>query len=590
MAFDFRFENVEVLKDLWILPTLLGVAIFFSYNAKKKLVNALGSKAYANLTKTVHFGRRRTKVTLQLLVILLMFLSLARPQMGDSLQEIKSEGVEVMLAIDVSDSMLAEDVRPNRLEQAKTEMAKLIEKLPGSKIGVVAFAGSAALLSPLTHDPAALRMYIDSLSPTSVSSQGTNFKAAIEEASESFKRGGVETDEVTQVTRVIILASDGEDHEPGALEQAQEIAKKGTRIFSLIYGTENGANIPERDGMGYLRGYKKDRNGQTILTTVKGDALTAIAKAGQGLALFANFGGQHIDQVVAGIEQLEKSQFDATMAVQYEERFQFFAILALLLLLLELFMGERKTQRNPWVGRFVTGWIVVVLSQLSPDPAQAQVSWQVYNKNRMAVQDLEKGQAQQAQNSLLQALAHDPLNGALHFNLGLSFEALSLGDKAKASYLQTLKNAQSPIEKFSALFNLGLIEQKAKQKDLALNYYQQALEIIPDSREVKINIELLTNKSQNQKGEGQSDSKDENDQQQNSDGKGQDSKDDKNQDPPKENQPKNYKKNQPQQFKSQELSEGDVKKILGEIKQQEQKIRAEFNKKESKEPPKDKDW
>lgn len=608
-SMGFRFESLDVLKWLWLLPILITLILFFSRRAMKKMKAAFGEKALVSLVASIDLKKRKIKYSLQILVLALMILALARPQMGESVQEIKSEGVEVMFVVDVSESMLAEDVRPNRLEQAKTELGKLLEKLAGSKIGVVAFAGNAAVLSPLTTDPAALRMYLDSLSISSVSTQGTDFRAAIEEASAGFHRGGASTDEVTKVTRVVIIASDGEDHEPGALEAAQKVAKEGVRIFSLIYGTEKGAPIPERDGMGYLRGYKKDRGGQTILTTVKGDALKAIAEAGQGIALHASFGGQHIDQVVTAINQLEKTQFDAAMATQYDERFQILAILAFFLLLIEIYLGDRKTKKSMWQGRFAGMILIALIFQLSPELARAQVSPYVFYLNEAGIRRLQKADLGEAQGKFLESLGQEPLQSALHLNLGLSFEMESQAEKAKASYLQALSNARTPEERFAALFNLGLLEQKAQKKDEALKYYQEALSWSPQSQETKINIELLTQKSQEQKGEGESDSKDsdpdsDKDSDKKSD-KNNDKKSDKDsdknsdkdsqQEPPKDpsKEPRKYSnksKPQPQPFKSKELSEGDVKKILGEIKQQEQKIRAEFNRKESKESPNDKDW
>ncbi len=348
----FRFESPQSFFYLWLIPILVILAVFFARLARKKLQKVLGERATPFLTSSVSRSRRRLKLVLQCLVVLLLVIAMARPQMGESKQEIRSEGVELMFVVDVSESMLAEDVRPNRLEQAKTELSKLIEMMPGNKIGIVAFAGSATLLSPMTTDPSSLRMYLDSLSPNSVSSQGTEFRKALQEAAEGFKRGGVETDDTTRVTRVILLASDGEDHEPGALEEAQKLAKEGTHIFSLIYGTEKGAPIPERDGMGYMRGYKKDRQGQTILTTVNGKELTAIAEAGQGSAYHASFGGNHLNKILEDINKLEKTQFESEVATQYDERFQIFILLAILVALLEVFLGDRRAASRLWKGRF----------------------------------------------------------------------------------------------------------------------------------------------------------------------------------------------------------------------------------------------
>ncbi len=348
----FRFESPQEFFYLWLIPVLIVLAFFFTRQAQKKLSKALGARATPFLTKSVSKASRRWKLALQSMVVFFLILAMARPQMGESKQEVKSEGVELMFVVDVSESMMAEDVRPNRLEQAKTELGKLIELMPGNKIGIVAFAGSAALLSPLTTDPSSLRMYLDSLSPSSVSTQGTEFRRALQEAADGFKRGGVEADDTTRVTRVIVLASDGEDHEPGALEEAQNLAKDGVRIFSLIYGTEKGAPIPARDGMGYLQGYKKDSKGQTILTTVKGEELTAIAQAGKGTAYHASFGGGHLQKLVEDVNTLEKTQFDAEIATQYDERFQVFILVALILALIEIFLGDRRNLSRLWRGRF----------------------------------------------------------------------------------------------------------------------------------------------------------------------------------------------------------------------------------------------
>lgn len=348
----FRFENMTAFQYLWLLPVLLGLGFYFERRARKKMETAIGRRLYPFLSSSVSNKKRKLKTFLQVLTLIFFVLALARPQMGESQQQVKSEGVEIIFAVDVSESMMAEDVKPSRLAQAKAELSRLIDLMPGNKVGVVAFAGSAALLSPLTNDPGAIKMYLESLEPISVSSQGTNFTEALRVSKDAFERGGVTTDEVVRVTRVILIASDGEDHEPGALEEAKKMAGEGVRIFSLAYGTEKGGTIPMRDGMGFLRGYKKDRQGQTILTTVKGDALRALAEAGQGSFYFATFGGEQTKLLVEDISKLERTQFDTTLATQYEERFQSLLFLGIVLALLELFLGERRNAFRFWKGRY----------------------------------------------------------------------------------------------------------------------------------------------------------------------------------------------------------------------------------------------
>ncbi|AFY02400.1 vWA domain-containing protein [Bdellovibrio bacteriovorus] len=348
----FRFENLAAFNYLWLIPVIIIVGFVFDRMSRKKMEAAIGSRLYPFLSSSVSRKKRSIKTTLQVLAVLCFVLALARPQMGESQQEVKSEGVEIIFAVDVSESMMAEDVKPSRLAQAKAELSRLVDLMPGNKVGIVAFAGSAALLSPLTNDPGAIKMYLESLEPSSVSSQGTNFTEALKISKEAFERGGVSTDETVKVTRVILIASDGEDHEQGALDEAKKMAGEGVRIFSLAYGTEKGGAIPVRDGMGFLKGYKKDRQGQTILTTVKGDALRALAEAGQGSFYFATFGGEQTKLLVEDISKLEKAQFDTTMATQYEERFQTVLMLGIIIALLELFLGERRNSFLFWKGRY----------------------------------------------------------------------------------------------------------------------------------------------------------------------------------------------------------------------------------------------
>lgn len=347
-----RFENPLAFYFLWTIPLLWVLAVFFQRRVAKKMSQAIGSRLYPFLTSSVSSQKRNAKRVLQSLVILFFVLALARPQMGQSMQEIKSEGVEIMLVVDVSESMLAEDVRPSRLEQAKTDLSRLLDRMPGNRVGVIAFAGSAGLLSPLSNDPNATKMYLESLSPSSVSTQGTSFEEALKLAVESFKRGGVADEDTVKVTRVILIASDGEDHEPGAIEASKKLAEQGVKIFTLAYGTEKGGPIPVKDGLGFWKSNKKDRSGQTIITSVKGEELRALAQAGEGSFYFASFGSDYIKSLAEDISKLEKAEFESKMAVQYEERFQLFLMIGIILGLIELFLGERRASFLLWKGRY----------------------------------------------------------------------------------------------------------------------------------------------------------------------------------------------------------------------------------------------
>ncbi len=351
-ALIFKFAAPGFFYLLILLPPIILFSVWLQRCARKKIHDHLGKRLAPFLVSSVSKSKRHWKLILECLVILFGLFSLARPQSGKETQEIKSEGVELILMIDVSTSMLAEDVRPSRLNFAKKEMEKILGYLDGDKVGIVAFAGSAALLSPMTVDKSALLMYLDSLSTSSVGSQGTEFSRALQEAGAAFLRGGVQRDGKNQVTRVIVIASDGEDNEKGAIQEAEKLSKEGVHIFSLAFGTEKGAPIPLRDGNGYLREYKKDESGKVILSQTKGTILKELSRIGHGSFYHATFDSEVAENIVADIQKLQKTQFASASIVNYNELYQIFLLIAILLGILEIFLGEKKSGRSLWKGRF----------------------------------------------------------------------------------------------------------------------------------------------------------------------------------------------------------------------------------------------
>ena len=351
-----KWGSPEVFYLFIVLAVWLIFSFWIAKFSQKKLQKIFGPKVLPWLTSSVSFERRRIKLILLFFAQSFFIIALARPQIGQSEQEIKSEGIELMILADVSESMLAEDVKPSRLEQMKIELAKLIDLMPGNKTGLIAFAGSAALMSPLTTDPGGLKMYIQSLDTYAVSTQGTSVDLALNYALEAFEKGGVTQSQDLKTTRVIILASDGEDHEEGALESAKKLAEQGVQIITLAYGTERGGTIPTRDPFGNLRGPKKDNSGQIIMTQVKGDFLKKIAdtasKNGSGHFYFADVGGSHLRQIVKDIDQYDKAQFASSTLTQYDEKFTYPLAVGLVLLLLSIFISDRKSVEPLWKGRY----------------------------------------------------------------------------------------------------------------------------------------------------------------------------------------------------------------------------------------------
>lgn len=350
--FDFRFADRAALNLLFLLPVLVFLLWWTAKRTRQVMQAQISPKILKFLTRSLAPGRRKVKVWLQCLALMFFVMALARPQSGEGKQKAKSEGLEIVLAVDVSNSMLAEDVRPSRLELAQKELTRFLDTLGGDKVGLVAFAGSAILLSPLTNDKAALKMYIESLSPNAVTTQGTDFKKALMEASQALRRGGTDSEEVPNVTRVIVIASDGEDNEKGGLDTAQKIAEEGVRIFTLGFGTPGGGQIPVRDDKGNMIGYKKDKDGQTVVSRSTGEALKALAESGKGTYQQVTFGGDAIKNLRGAIDNLQKAQFDTMEVSHYNELYQTFLLLGLVLALVELLLGERRGEGRIWRGRF----------------------------------------------------------------------------------------------------------------------------------------------------------------------------------------------------------------------------------------------
>lgn len=349
----FRFESGHYL--IFLLGSLF-LMILFAFVLKrfqKESERAFGQRLSPFLLQNFSTKKSVWKAVLLALSFSGFVFALARPQLGEGQKEVKSMGLELMVAIDVSQSMLAEDVRPSRLAHAKKEVMNLLDKLSGDKVGLIAFAGSSVLLSPLTNDKSALKMFIEGLSPESVETQGTEIGKALIEAKEAFQRGGIEGDDISQVTKVVLLISDGEDHEKGAEVAAKTLIDSGIRIFSMTFGTEAGGKIAIRDPRGNLVSYLKDKSsGQVVVSKVNGEFLKSLAEIGKGSFYHVTFGGGQMSSLVEDLDQLEKAEFDSTVATTYDEKFQYLLLPAILLALAELFLGSRKRFKESWKGRF----------------------------------------------------------------------------------------------------------------------------------------------------------------------------------------------------------------------------------------------
>ena len=344
---SFRFEYLEAFHYLWFLLVLTPLLLTLRYRQQKN-IKAFFGKTLPFLTKTTSLTKQNIKLILECLVFTLLVAAYARPQFGEDVQKIQRSGIEIVFAIDTSLSMLTEDIKPNRLDLAKKTLKRILDQSVGHKIGLVAFAGSAALISPITSDYSTLAMYIDAISTSLIQTQGTYFTQALLTASESFKRGQEEAQD-SNPSQVIIIISDGEDNEPGALEVAKKLANDGLHIYTMAIGTKKGAPIPIRDDLGQIQDYKRDKSQNIVLSRTQDKLLRDIASIGRGQFAYASIGGDEVNLLIDDLNQLEKRKFEEDQFVNYQEQFQILLALALLLMFIELSLSERikhKTMKS----------------------------------------------------------------------------------------------------------------------------------------------------------------------------------------------------------------------------------------------------
>lgn len=350
----FRWGSIASFYLVFLIFILTSAYFIFRYRNIKKLNRAFGDRIAPWLAQSVSMKKQNLKHLFEVLGILFLIVALARPQLGQTQQEIKSEGIELIILADVSDSMMSEDVKPSRLELMKVELEKLVDMMPGNKMGLIAFAGSSALMTPLTTDPGALKMYIQALDTNSVSTQGTNFQVALSYAKDAFEKGGVTQVDNLKTTQVVLILSDGEDQEPNAIMEAKKLMDAGIHLITVAYGTEKGGSIPARDAMGNLTGSRKDRAGNPIITQVHGDFLKELAEKTNGKFYNTYFDGSHLKDIVNTIGEYEKAQFASSVSMQFDEKFMLPLLAGVLFLCLSFFISNRNNQTQSWKGMYDT--------------------------------------------------------------------------------------------------------------------------------------------------------------------------------------------------------------------------------------------
>ncbi|MBR4149121.1 MAG: VWA domain-containing protein [Rikenellaceae bacterium] len=332
----FRFANPHILYLLLMIPVAVALFIFAQVRRRRRLERFASSSLLAQLTPSASPARLRTKFVLYTLAVAFLILAAARPQVGSKLREEHHKGIEMMLVVDVSNSMLAEDFEPNRLDRTKFAIDRVVESMKQDRIGVVAFAGEAQVQLPITSDYRMARAFARKLSPAMVRTQGTDLGAAIKLASMSFSSQ-------SEGSRVMILITDGENHESDALEAAQAAAEKGIAIYAIGIGTPEGA--PVMIGGEYLT----DEKGDMVVSKLDEKMLQEIASATGGAYVRATKQSIGLKEIVDRLKELDESDLATTRFEAFDEQYQYPLAVALLLLLIEWLILDR---RNPLLARF----------------------------------------------------------------------------------------------------------------------------------------------------------------------------------------------------------------------------------------------
>ena len=331
----FRIANPEYLYALVLIPALM-LFYWYSRRQRRKALAQFGQKEIlAVLMPNASSVRPAIKFTVLLLALASTIIAIARPQFGSQLKTVKREGIELIIALDVSNSMLAEDIQPNRLERSKRAISQLVDKLSDDKIGLIVFAGEAYTQLPITSDYVSAKLFLNSISPQIVPTQGTAIGAAIELGIKSFTPQFVGN-------KVIIVITDGENHEDDAASAATQAAEQGIIVHAIGMGLPKGALIP--DFSNGQKGFKKDNKGNTIVTKLDEPMLQRIAQAGKGIYIRANNTQVGLNTLFNEVNKMEKTEMESQIYADYDEKFQYFLGFALFLILLDFILLERKNK------------------------------------------------------------------------------------------------------------------------------------------------------------------------------------------------------------------------------------------------------
>ena len=480
----FRFESPIYLYLLVLIP-LLALIRYLSYRNQKKRLRKFGEPSLLKaLMPDVSRFRPSVKFWILQGALALLIVMLARPQMGTKINHEKRVGIETIIAMDISNSMRAEDIVPSRLDRSKMMVENLVDHFTNDKIGLIVFAGDAFVQLPITSDYVSAKMFLSNIDPSMMASQGTDIARAIEMASHSFTQE-------EGIGKAIVVITDGEDHEGGAVEAAEAAKKNGMRVYVLGVGSTQGAPIPV-PGTG---NYMQDNTGNTVMSALNEDMCKQVAQAGGGAYIHVENNSAAQEQLDNELDKLAKKETSTAVYSEFDEQFQAFGVLALLLLILEICIFDRRNPLLKHVSLFGKRKVAVMLLFLTALSVTAQTDRQYI---RQGNKQFRMGDYPNAEVSYRKAIEQNPKNPQASFNLGNALMAQKKDSAAVTQFENASRLETNPLRKAQSFHNIGVICQTHKMYGEAIEAYKNALRLNPNDDETRYNLVLCKHQKQKQ--------------------------------------------------------------------------------------------
>ena len=480
----FRFEHISFLWVLAAVPFFI-LLYFLALKRKKTVARKLGDPLLIKeLTRQYHPGKFLLKFLLVITAFTFAALALANPRSPESSQRVTRTGVDLMVVLDVSNSMLAEDISPSRLERARQLLSRLLPRLENNRIGLVIFAGKAYLQMPLTSDHTAAKMYIASANPGSVPSQGTVIGEALRIADLSFNPND-------KKYKSVLLLSDGEDHDENAIEQAKILASKGVIINVVGVGSQQGSTLKDP----LTQQVKLDANGGPVVSRLNEAALQQIAKAGNGSYQLFSSTETVVTNLLAELNSMEQRNVVDDSLVNYRSFFQYFLLFAFILLVFEIFVSEKRKQKRK-IGKEVLAISLLFFAM----PAFSQEARELIRDGNNLYNNAEYEKAA----GHYQAAAAKSADFIAELNLGNALFKAKKPDDAIAAYDRALQKSSLPADKAEIYFNKGVVHQVNNRLPECIEAYKQALRLRPNDEEARQNLQkALKKQKENQQNQQQ---------------------------------------------------------------------------------------